>query len=421
MSLNVPQKTSTKDYQMWSNWAGNIQSTPAITVQAHTEEDVVDAVKQAREIGLSARVCGSSLSFSPLVATGGMLLNLLNLTGITAIDPARGRVRVRAGTTIRQFVADLWDRGFALLNQGIIWNQTIGGALATSTHGTGQGLQGMSSMVTWVRLVDGRGEVVEIGEDDPDRLHAAQTSLGVMGVFLEIELKVVPRFFLEERLVFVDWDEAQRSWDSDVAANRNHAVMWLQSDTAAREYNVPTPEGKSLANSAMFMQFNPIDPIPESEWCREVGARRGPSYFVLSAENTTNPFFELEYMIPVDKAHEAIRQVQDLMRGEHANQVHPMFIRFVKGDEAWMSPFYERDTVTVSVAGHPGVEYWPYLRDVDRTLKQFEARAHWGKLHLMTREYLEAVYPRHGDFVRVRREIDPDGIFLNDHTRPLVG
>ena len=86
-----------------------------------------------------------------------------------------------------------------------------------------------------------------------------------------------------------------------------------------------------------------------------------------------------------------------------------------------MSPFYERDTVTVSVAGHPGVEYWPYLRDVDRTLKQFEARAHWGKLHLMTREYLEAVYPRHGDFVRVRREIDPDGIFLNDHTRPLVG
>jgi FAD/FMN-containing dehydrogenase len=67
----------------------------------------------------------------------------------------------------------------------------------------------------------------------------------------------------------------------------------------------------------------------------------------------------------------------------------------------------------------PGTDYWPYLRAVDALLGEFDARVHWGKLHFLTREQLFARYPRAEDFVAIRRELDPDGTFLNPHLEPL--
>ncbi|WP_353713287.1 D-arabinono-1,4-lactone oxidase [Arthrobacter sp. K5] len=65
--------------------------------------------------------------------------------------------------------------------------------------------------------------------------------------------------------------------------------------------------------------------------------------------------------------------------------------------------------------------YWQFFRDADAVLQEFEPRAHWGKIHFMTRSRLERLYPELDTFIQVRREFDPRGIFLNDHTRALVG
>ncbi len=86
-----------------------------------------------------------------------------------------------------------------------------------------------------------------------------------------------------------------------------------------------------------------------------------------------------------------------------------------------MSPFYKRDTTVLSVSGAPGTDYWPYLRDLDALLEDFDARPHWGKIHFLTRDRIEKMYPEYDKFVAVRREFDPDGVFLNDNLRSLVG
>jgi FAD/FMN-containing dehydrogenase len=44
---------------------------------------------------------------------------------------------------------------------------------------------------------------------------------------------------------------------------------------------------------------------------------------------------------------------------------------------------------------------------------------HWGKLHGLTHDQLLERYPRAADFSALRRELDPRGVFLNDHLRPL--
>jgi FAD/FMN-containing dehydrogenase len=101
--------------------------------------------------------------------------------------------------------------------------------------------------------------------------------------------------------------------------------------------------------------------------------------------------------------------------------VFPMEVRTVGAEPAWLSHSYERETVVISVSGTPGTDYWPYLRDVDRLLGEFDARVHWGKLHFLTREQLLARYPRGADFLALRASLDPDEVFLNTHLQPLFG
>ena len=76
-------------------------------------------------------------------------------------------------------------------------------------------------------------------------------------------------------------------------------------------------------------------------------------------------------------------------------------------------------SAAISVSGTPGTDYWDYLRSVDALLTEHDARVHWGKLHFLTPERLHAHYPRADDFIAIRRELDPQGMFLNDHLRPL--
>lgn len=133
------------------------------------------------------------------------------------------------------------------------------------------------------------------------------------------------------------------------------------------------------------------------------------------------PFHELEYYVPAEKGLAAVEAVQNLLTTKHTAERYPIEVRWVQGDDAYLSPFYKRDTTVLSVSGAPGTDYWPYLRDLDALLEDFDARPHWGKIHFLTRDRIEKMYPEYDKFVAVRREFDPDGVFLNDNLRSLVG
>jgi FAD/FMN-containing dehydrogenase len=130
-------------------------------------------------------------------------------------------------------------------------------------------------------------------------------------------------------------------------------------------------------------------------------------------------FHELEYAVPIENGKEALRQVRELMLTKHVNCIYPVEYRFVAGDSGMLSPYFKRASVTISVSGGPGIDYWSYLLDVDAILRQYRARPHWGKLHFNRAEDMAALYPRFRDFEAIRRRLDPLGRFLNDHLRGL--
>src|SRR6185436_20372809 len=111
--------------------------------------------------------------------------------------------------------------------------------------------------------------------------------------------------------------------------------------------------------------------------------------------------------------------MRELMLASQPDAVFPLEMRTVAADTAYLSPQYGMPTLVLSVSGKPGTDYWDYLRSVDALLGEFDARVHWGKLHFLTRDQLLARYPRAGDFIATRRELDPAGTFLNPHLEPL--
>jgi FAD/FMN-containing dehydrogenase len=405
---------------LWTNWGGNQSCTPAFTVKPKTEQEVLDTVRFAIKEGLPVRAVGAGHSFTPLVQTGGILMDLEGLAGLTGTDTDTSRVRMLGGTRISDVGTPLWDRGLSLSNQGDIDKQAIAGALSTATHGSGIDLGSFSSTLRWARIINGHGEIVEIGENQLRELKAAQVALGTLGILVEVELQAAPAYHIIEDITYPGWDEVERDWETNIRDHRHYSFIWCQANDSAALYELPTPEGESMVNRTYTKKYRAAQLNEATELSSAEGARRDRAYKIY-AGGYMIPFHELEYYVPAEKGLEAVNAVQNLLGTTHKDQRYPLEVRWVKGDEGYISPFYKRDTTVLSVSGAPGTNYWPYLRDLDALLEDFDARPHWGKIHFMTRDRMKKHFPEYDTFVQIRREFDPNGVFLNDHTRALVG
>ena len=399
----------------WTNWVGSQSFTPASTAAPRDEEEVAALVRRAAEQGVGVRVAGAGHSFTPVVETSGLLLDLSALRGVVDADRDRKRVTVLAGTRIHDLYEPLWDAGLALLNQGDIDTQHIAGAVATATHGSGTRYTSLSGVVRGVRLVTATGEVRDIDGTEPDLLHAAQVAVGMLGVVTRLELEVTDAYRLRERVGLRSWDDVMEHWDELVSQHRHFGFFWLPGEGSAALYNLEG-HGERMADQCYVKVYDEVGPeIPDDD---TEGRRVDRCYRIFPMVYDPN-FHELEYFVPLERGPQALQAMRELMRASLPDSVYPLEVRTVGADDAFLSPQYKTATTVISVSGKPGTDYWRYLRSVDALLADFGARVHWGKLHFLTPERLHALYPRADDFIALRRELDPEGVFLNDHLRPL--
>jgi FAD/FMN-containing dehydrogenase len=400
----------------WSNWVGNQSFEPAAIAQPGSEQEVAELVAQAAAEDRHVRVFGAGHSFTPVVETDGLLLDMSRLNGVTGADPERKCATALAGTPIKRFYEPLWSKGLALRNQGDIDDQHIAGAVATATHGSGIRNMALSGVVRRVRLVTANGEIREIDESEPRLLRAAQVSVGTLGVMTELELDVTDAYRLTENIGVWPWQEVTDRWNELVHEHRHFGFFWMPTEASGALYNLES-HGRTFADQCYVKIYDePGDEVPDSD---VVDHRTDRCYRIYPMVYSPN-FHELEYFVPLELGPDALNAMRELMLASQPEAVFPLEVRTVGPDDAYLSPNYKTATTVISVSGVPGTDYWDYLRSVDSLLAQFVARVHWGKLHFLTRERLEALYPEAGEFIAVRRELDPDGRFLNDHLRPLL-
>ncbi|MCY1742142.1 D-arabinono-1,4-lactone oxidase [Ensifer sp. SL37] len=404
----------------WRNWVGNQSCIVRHRGAPESEAALAEMVREATAQGLNVRCAGSGHSFTPVALTSGLQLTLSSMQGVVNIDSTRKRAAVKAGTTINQLGKVLKENGLSLINQGDIDSQALAGALTTGTHGTGARLGNMASQIVGMRLVQPDGSILVVDETTPDLLEAARVSVGMLGVISEITLQAMESYNLHEKLWRCTFDEMIEQHDELAAKHRHFGFFWCPVPESRHCYCLPDTASVSTTDKTSDVCEMKVIDITE-----EAPMERGFEKIAYSSEiypiEYVPNFHELEYAVPVAHGKEAVKAVRKLMLEKHPTCIYPIEYRFTAGDTGWISPFFEQDSITLSVSGEPGTDYWEYLKDVDTILRQYGSRPHWGKLHFLGAEDVTALYPRAGDFRALRAKVDPEGRFLNDHLQQLFG
>lgn len=400
----------------WVNWAGNQSFNCSRRVEVRDVTHISDVVKAAAARGENVRAAGSGHSFTAIVQTAGTLLDIAALSGVVAIDTEKARATVQAGTPLSAIGAPLWEAGLSLANQGDIDRQTLAGAVATGTKGSGIDYGTISSTITGVELVDSRGELVRITEANRVDLRAAQVSLGLLGVMTQIEVQAVPRYFLREDNRVMHVDELLEKWDDLKHQYRHFSFWWMPTERSAKVYELPPVP----ADHAFVKLLQEVDADPSLTVQGEPGLRTGRAHLIYPDIELGTPTYELEYVLDARTDKEGFLATRDFMLNRFPGEPSPVQVRWQRADEGFLSPQSHRAGVSISVSGIIGTEWEPFLRALDQRLNEFDARPHWGKVHFLTPERVASLYPQLPEFEAVRRAFDPEGVFLNDQLGALI-
>jgi FAD/FMN-containing dehydrogenase len=390
--------------ESWSNWSGGVSATPQRIERPTSEAELQHVVRRAASDGLSVRIVGTAHSFTPVVATDGVIVSLDGLEGLVAADASTGEATLWGGTKLTRATGYLWEAGLGLANQGDIDVQSVAGAIGTGTHGTGTAYGNIPSRVTNFRLVTAAGDIVETRAVATDVLRAAKVSLGMLGITSQVTISCLPRYALHERRWRLPVADCMEALASNVAANDHFEFFWYPG-----------------ADIAECKALNPVAERPAGEYPPDLegeGERTGWSHRIYPSVREQK-FNEMEYSVPAEAGPACFLEVRECMRTEFPKWGWPVEYRTLAADDAMLSTAYRRESVTISVHQDARREYEPYFRAVEAIFRKYEGRPHWGKLHWLTRADLRDLYPEFDDFVQIRREMDPDGRFLSPYLQPL--
>ncbi|WP_338765927.1 D-arabinono-1,4-lactone oxidase [Nocardia vulneris] len=425
----------------WVNWAGDQQCAPAIVATPRSTDDIAEILGRAADAGQTVRVAGAGHSFTDAVLTDGVLLDLSKLDRILDVDTATGRVRVEAGSTLKAVSNALHAHGLAFPNLGDIDVQTVAGATATGTHGTGATLQNLSAALHSIELLLADGSTVELNaETDPDGWRAARVSVGALGIVTAVTLQMVPSFVLEGVERPIPLEDVLAELDTHVDGNQHFEFyMFAHSPLALTKRNNPVelaeqPRGKTVDWFADILMSNyTFDALCKLgrwqprmvPWIHRGAAYAGSyrrqvdrSYRVFASPRLVR-FTEMEYAIPRAHSAAAIREIKALATNFETPM--PIEVRWVAPDDAFLSPAGGRETCYIAVHQYRGMDYEPYFRACEAVFDKYDGRPHWGKRHFQTADTLRERYPDWDRFAEVRRRLDPKGRFSNGYVERVLG
>lgn len=366
-----------------------------------SEAEVAAIVRRATERNQTVRVYGSGHSFQPLCATDDMLLSLDKLAGVESADRQSLEATIRAGTKIHDLGEPLRQHGMALANQGDVDVQSLAGAISTGTHGTGRSLGSLSTQVVGLRLVTADGETFECSEsNNAEMLSAARVSLGALGVVTAIHMRLVPAYRLHERTWQEPIEACLAQLDQHIASHRHFEFFWYPA-----------------ADLAHAKSLDPTESEPD-ELSDVEGERIDHSDRIFPTVRE-NRFNEMEYSLPAEAGPACFREIRTLMRKRHSEVTWPVEYRTVAADRIDLGPAHGRETIAISIHQAADLDHRAFFEDAERIFRAHDGRPHWGKLHSLHAKELAPLYPQWDHFQTVRRRLDPDGRFLNDHLKRL--
>lgn len=420
----------------WQNWSGYQHGLPAQRLAPRDEGELADLLRRAPQ---PLRPVGAGHSFSALVPTDGTLLSLRHFEGLIEHDSTALTATVGAGTRLGRLAELLDGIGQALPNMPDIDEQTLGGAIATATHGSGQTLGALHSAVLALRLVTPAGEVIDCSrEHRPELFDAARVSLGSLGVITRVTLQNVSAHRLRRRVWFEPLDELLDGFDARAARHLSFEMYYIPFSDIAMAISIdavddavqprpPEQDNDAVMHLRLLRDWLGWWPGARRKLIHLATADLAPEDSV-DAWNRVFPstravrFNEMEYHLPREQLLPTLRRVRERVESGHPEEFFPIEVRTVRGDDAWLSPF-NGHAVSGSIAVHRyhSEDPLPYFADIEALYQPLGGRPHWGKMHTLGAADFARRYPRWNDFLDVRAALDPEGRLLNPHLRRVFG
>lgn len=413
----------------WQNWSGNQSANPANLVFATSESQLRQTL---RDSSGTIRPFGGSHSFSAVVPSDDTLVSLEALAGLRGQD---GDIfTYGGGTRLAMASAQANNLGYSFSNEPDINLQSLAGAIATSTHGTGSNLQSLSGQVESLRLILPDGEALSLTREDGDTFLAACCSIGALGVVSEIGFRLEPAYRLKERTWTLPLQEAMDFVERE-KDNFRHIEFFA------------FPLGEQAIVKTMEITDDPTDSSEREDsndllelvckvamragWLTpnlqklvtlfvEDSTYTGPAHKVFANRRTVR-FNEMEYTVPAEDGIACLQEVCETIRKQDINVFFPIEFRYVAADDRLLSMYHDRPGASLSIHQYFAQDYQPLFTAVEPILRRYAGRPHCGKLHTLGQRQLRELYPAFDRFQAVRRELDPQGRMLNQHLQTLFG
>ncbi|UAJ79099.1 FAD-binding protein [Leifsonia sp. ZF2019] len=410
------------------NWAGNYEYGASRIAAPATVAELRELIASARTV----RALGSRHSFNDLADTGDLLVSTAALPAMIRIDAEARTATVGGGVRYGDLARELEAAGWALHNLASLPHISVAGAIATSTHGSGDRNGTLATAVAGLSILTADGDVVDLRRGD-EGFDGAVVSLGALGVVLEVTLDIRPTYTVRQRLFGgVPWEAVLDRFDEVTSAAYSVSLFttWDEPTVSLgwiKELaDAPSAVGDDFFGAPALTEARHMIATMDVRNTTEQLGVAGPwserlAHFRFEFTPSNGAEIQSEYLVPRANAVAAIGAVRSL-----GALIAPVLqiseIRTAAADDLWLSSAYGTDVVGLHftwLRDQEGVEaVLPALEDA---LLPLGARPHWGKLYLDPAGLVPHLYPRLDDFRALAERFDPAGRFRNPFLTRLLG
>ena len=409
------------------NWSGTVEYGARAIDQPRTVDELRAIVAGTDRV----RALGTRHSFNAIADTDGVLVTTTEIPPDFELDADRRVVRLGSGTRYAALATFLTDEGWALHNMGSLPHISVGGAIATGTHGSGASNGSLATAVRGVQIVGPDGALRWVRSGDPD-FDGSVVALGALGVTARVELAIEPGYLVRQDVYRgLDWEVLLADVPAVTDAGYSVSVftdwvspaidqVWVKRRVASADEAVPdellgarrAPAGVQIIESA---EDNTTQQGVAGAWSANL------PHFRIDSTPSQGDEIQTEYFVAREDAAAALTAVRAL-----GADIRPHLLvtelRTIAADRLWLSEAYDRDSLAIhfTFRNEPEAVLGLCPR-IEAALEPFAPRPHWGKVHTVSAAAITERYPRLPDFQALRARTDPGGKFCGPLLDALIG